>query len=63
MRCLHTAVGHDLRFFLVCGNFADSDTVIKPYKVVNVRFMPLYGIITGSLSAYISQASYSGDSY
>ena len=26
-------------------------TVILPYKVVNIRFMTLYGIITGSLPA------------
>ena len=31
----------------------DSDPVIIPYMVVNRRFINLYGIITGSLSAKI----------
>ena len=37
----------------------NSEPVLIPYKVLNMRFMPLYGIITGSLPAYISRASYS----
>ena len=38
---------------------AKSDPVIIPYKVVNIRLITLYGIITGSLSAYYQRASYS----
>ena len=36
---------------------ANSNTVIND-MVVNIRFMPLYGIITGSMSAYVLRASY-----
>ena len=32
-------------------NVADSDPLILPYMVTNIRFISLYGIITGSLSA------------
>ena len=42
--------------YLAHKNLADSDPVIMPYKVVNIRFMPLYGVITGSLSADYSCA-------
>ena len=38
-----------------------SDPVIIPYKVLNIRVIPIYniyGIITGSLPAYFSRASY-----
>ena len=30
----------------------DSEPVIIPYKVINIRFITLYGIITALLSAY-----------
>ena len=32
-------------------NLAEIDPVIISYMVVNIQFMPLYGIMTGSLSA------------
>ena len=48
-----------LELYLDRENLADSDPVIIPYKVVKVRFIALYGMITGSLSAYFSRASYS----
>ena len=54
---LLTTFGANL--YLDCENFADSDPVIIPYKALNIRFMPLYGTITESLSAKFSQARYS----
>ena len=36
----------------------DSGTVIKSYKVVSIRFITLYGIITESLSAYFTRACF-----
>lgn len=43
---------------LVRENLVDSDPSIIPYKLVNRRFMTLYGIISGSLSANYSWARY-----
>ena len=38
---------------------AGNDPVIIPYEVINIRSMPLYGMITESLSGDYSCASYS----
>ena len=37
---------------------ADSDSVIIPYKAVNIKLMALYGVINGSLSSDYSCARY-----
>ena len=47
-------------FAISCQNLADSDLVIIPYKLLNIRTMTLYGIITESLPADLFWASYSG---
>ena len=39
---------------LTLENLADSGLVVIPYKVINMLFDILYGIITGPLSANIS---------
>ena len=46
------------KLYLAHEQSADSDPVIIPYMVINRRFTALYGIITGSLSAYYSCARY-----
>ena len=45
-------------FYLARDKYSDSDSVIIPYKVINCIFSTLYGIITGSLSAYFLRASF-----
>ena len=40
-------------------NKVASDTVVIPYKVINIRFITLYGIITVSMFAYFLRAFYS----
>ena len=45
------------KLYLAHEQSADSDPVIIPYMVINRRFTALYGIITGSLSAYYSCAT------
>ena len=40
-------------------NLAGSDLVIMPYKVINIRFITLYGTTSGSLSANYLYARYS----
>ena len=45
--------------YLARENLAHSDLVIIPYMVINIRFITLYGIITGSLHANYSPARYS----
>ena len=42
--------------YLAREKLADSDPVIIPYKVINRMFTTLYGLISGSLSAYYSWA-------
>ena len=37
-------------------NLLNSNPVIIPYMVLDIRFITLYGIITGSLSAIYSRA-------
>ena len=46
------------KLFLTRENLAESDPVIIPYMVVNIRFITLYGIISGSLFADYSYAVY-----
>ena len=42
--------------YLARKNLTDSDPVIIPYKVLNIRFMTLFGMITRSLYANYSCA-------
>ena len=50
--CIFINLSFDLYSLdLARENLARSDPVIIPYRVINVRFKTLYGIITESLSA------------
>ena len=44
--------------YLAHEKLADTDSVIIPYMAMNWRFITLYGIITGPLSAYYSCGRY-----
>ena len=47
--------------YLVQKNSANSDPVIIPllyYKVINIHFIIIYGIITGPIPAFLSCANY-----
>ena len=57
-KTLFILLGIDRALYSAHKKLADCDHIVIPYKILNRRFIALYGIITASLSTYFSRARY-----